>query len=118
MTWTTAAKEKPTEKYKDLSECSFISRGFKRMRGTDLVCGPLNEDSVYDLPLWTKGKTDAERRSVTCQNVDAALREWFLHGREKFDTWKYRLNKVLIDNGCPACTLTYDKLLLDYASNL
>lgn len=80
---------------RDLNEVEFLKRKwFFNDYYHRFVC-PLNLDVIKEMVLWTKDQYDS--RQITIDNVDFAISELSLHGKEIFDDFAIQFSKSLYD---------------------
>jgi hypothetical protein len=86
ITYTMADKEAESVPYIHISEVTFLKRGFRTDEDVECVVGPLDEESIEKmLMVWVRSKTiTPEEQAVAI--ISSAVREYFFHGKEKFDT--------------------------------
>lgn len=70
---------------RNLSDVSFLKRGFRFDKELRRYLAPLELDVVLEIPLWTKKRYDAVK--ITIDNVDTAIGELSLHGPEVFNKY-------------------------------
>lgn len=103
ITYTTPSKGAIIAPHSPLSELTFLARSFRR--DGERVFAPLEPSSIYGMVLWVKkpkkSATRAQINAQFCENVETAMKEWFHHGREKFDLEEQRLSEVCRQNGLP-----------------
>lgn len=98
-----------------IEEAQFISRGFEIHDGECFA--PLKETSCYNISNYYLDNGTGHAKQ-SCEGVEAALREWFQHGKQRFNAEKKRLNDLLIKAGLPRCELSYDSLLIARSKHL
>ncbi|APG77431.1 hypothetical protein 1 [Hubei picorna-like virus 71] len=89
----TGADKSSDLKYKPLTECVFLSRGFKELHG--FMVGPLNKSRMYKTTWWVHGNPayyynpDAERYADRAENIFNAylcvLQEAAIHGEDEYE---------------------------------
>jgi hypothetical protein len=94
-----------------LRDAEFLSRGFKRINNN--LFAPLRESANYSISNYYMDNGSGET-AQTLEVAEAALREWFHHGPERFAQEKTRINGLLAKAGLPAIELTYLQLLADW----
>jgi len=85
--------------YRDLTECSFLKRGFKQVPGHYMTVAPLHLDTVLEMPLWVKTETGVEEEVVS--NIHTCFEELALHGPAIYDHW----TKIIFENARKHLTL-------------
>jgi hypothetical protein len=68
---------------RDIGECSFFKRSFKYCNYRKRIVGPLNLETVLEIPYWTKKGKDADLIAV--DNALLAIGELSFHTKEVFD---------------------------------
>jgi len=91
LVYTSEDKSVSTVPYKPLSKCEFLKRGFKFHKGKWIA--PLNWDTIRQMPYWYRKGPDVPKR--ICDNVDCALREATMQGKNKFDLLFSKCSEVL-----------------------
>jgi len=77
--------------------------------------GALIDKSVFkSLHMYMRSKGSPNTPEMACAlNVDTALREWFNHGRDKYDEMRIKMKSVAeaakIDHMCAELDVTYDE---------
>lgn len=83
--YTAPNKDPAREKLSPLVDHAILKRGFRFEPALGQWLGPLDLDVVLELPLWTRKGLDYD--VIAMRNLDVALRELCLHGKEVFDHW-------------------------------
>ena len=105
MPYTTATKQDVSELYTPEGEVTFLKRNFCKMGG--MVFGQLPLDVVTDIPRWIRRKSGPAILAIR-QNMEAALAEMFVHGKQTFDEYKDKYNRYLISHQAAPIGLTYE----------
>lgn len=113
MTYTTTDKKSIGElRWQKIEDITYLKRRFVPKNG--LVLAPLERHVIEDMPQWIKNNGNDPFQATTV-NASAAVREMFHYGRDEFDFFRRRMEKLLRDNGCPPLhEKDYDELLHDY----
>lgn len=93
MIFTPASKsdEKEIPPIRNISDLTFLKRGFRYESKIGRVVAPLELRVVLDMPYWTKIDNS---REITEGNVDNTLEELALHGATIFDEWAPKIVKA------------------------
>lgn len=98
---------------KRLREVNFLQRRWEERDGL-LYC-PLNETSLQSMVQWVMESPNMRNEELFKVKCHTACREWFLHGREKFEHHKAIINKFLnTQGGYQMFTESYDDLFNIY----
>ena len=81
--YTGEAKEDELRPFRELSEISFLKRGFN-YEGRECYAA-LDLDTILEIPYWAYGAENME--STVRSNVEVALRELSLHPAAVWDAW-------------------------------
>lgn len=96
---------------------TFAKRTFRFDSDIGSIVAPLNQDSIYRMLCFKKdrdnGMTDVQHYAVL---LDVAAREFFLHGREKYDSFVSRGEKIASEMNIPAEWRTFDYFVSKYNS--
>jgi hypothetical protein len=88
---------------------TFLKRRFVRDTASVYIKGPLDEDSLINSVLWVNKRGD--QQTLTFQVATAALREWALHSRQKFNEVKRFMNNVLRNHSWRLIDLEYSEVI-------
>lgn len=102
MNYTTSAKTEVTECYMNERDIEFLCRGFRlfQYEGVRYVFAPLNKDSIYGMLAWIRKPTNGNTEEGQIrQNIDTALREMFLHGRQEYENFTCVLQRICLESG-------------------
>jgi hypothetical protein len=94
--------------------CDFLKR-HNRLHEVGYYLGALDENSILkSLKAVLKSK-HVTVHEQSAQNIDGALREWFLHGREKYEERREQMKRVAesedISHMCQMLNKTFDDCL-------
>nr|QUS52719.1 hypothetical protein 1 [Mute swan feces associated picorna-like virus 17] len=90
LTYTDEAKSGEVVETRKLSDIAYLKRRFV-MDGQGIYTGPLDFDVVMEMCNWIKGNTPV---AATQLNVETALFELGLHGKEKYEEYSQKLEKA------------------------
>jgi len=76
---------------RNLSDLSFCKRSFKFDKEAGKYVGPLNEQSIIDSLYWFKKNQSDEQYA---DKITFALSELSLHGKDVFDKYVYKIEKI------------------------
>lgn len=82
--FTMPDKESVPTEYMNDSDADFLKRKNVYNPDTGLIHAALDEDSIFK-SLHTVVKSSIGEKAHAAGNIEGALREWFHHGREKFE---------------------------------
>jgi hypothetical protein len=105
---TSADKKSAIEASKDYKEVTFLKRRF--VIDGERVLAPLDEDSIYKMLCYKVLPSHCSDEEHEKSILNAAQREFFLHGEEKFDDFQ----ELMKDNKLYNAGLTYEKLSKEY----
>jgi hypothetical protein len=108
IVFTMPDKTSDPRPYMSLSELDFLKRRFRWEPALNRYVGPLAEDSIMKSLHAVVESSALTPREVACQNIDGALREWFFHGREVFDTRLEQMKRIAKIENLPCRTLNLD----------
>ncbi|APG77424.1 hypothetical protein [Hubei picorna-like virus 38] len=95
--------------YTSILEATFLKSGFKpHPARKGMWLAPIDEDTIEETPKWIRSCPDTE--AATYQNAEAALRDSFGLGEDKFNQIKNKLNDALIQANLPTILLTWEEL--------
>ena len=94
------------------ADADFLKRKNVFMPEVGMHLGALDEDSIFK-SLHSVLKSPAVSLTEQCtMNIDGALREWFAHGRDIYETRRAQMQKVAdeagISHGCSGLSLSFD----------
>lgn len=90
--YTSANKEAEIVPFKKLSEVQFLKRSFRYEPLLGRYVGPLDIDSIVEIPLWTK-KNDS--LAITESNINEFLDELCLHSDEVWNKYAPDFQKAV-----------------------
>lgn len=93
FTYTNEDKNGDMLRFKKLSECSFLKRGFKKDYATMKYLAPLSLETIIDMCNWTK--KSAPPGSVE-QTVDTFFMELSLHDDEEWESYAPTMREACI----------------------
>jgi hypothetical protein len=93
--------------------CDFLKR-HNRLHEVGWYLGALDEASIFkSLKAVLKSK-HCSVREQSAQNIDGAIREWFLHGREVFERRQAQVREIAEKNGishmCTMLDCSFDEM--------
>jgi hypothetical protein len=93
MSYTTADKQEitPTTPLQALEDVVFLKRSIRKEPMADRYVAPHDLDSLLEMSLWVRGKTDQERRQNSMSTFDQMMHELSLHSEEVYDLWAPKL---------------------------
>lgn len=115
MVFTMPDKKRTPTEYMTRKESHFLKRESKILGDTNLLCGALEEDSIFkSLHCVLKSRAVTTMEQSIC-NIDGAAREFFFHGPEVYETRRLQLIEVAERHNlrplCPGLELTFDDRL-------
>lgn len=87
--YTTELKGEAVFPFRPLTEIEFLKRSFRKDFLLNRWVAPLRESAIAEMLNWTKKGKEGDQISV--DNLIFAIREFSLHGEEKFNFWKNHL---------------------------
>lgn len=118
MKFTMPDKESEPTPYMTDEEADLLKRKNVYSEDTGVIMGALDEDSIFKSLHATLKSKALTKEQQSMQNIDGALREWFSHGREKYEERRQQLLKVAegadILHGCSVIHETYDDRLTQW----
>lgn len=112
MKFTMPDKTSTPTPFMNADDADFLKRKNVYNEGIDQCCGALEESSIFkSLHANVRSKAlTANELSADC--IDGALREWFYHGREVYETRQAQMLKVAQEAGiyhmCGMIQTTYE----------
>lgn len=118
MVFTMPDKESIPTEYMEDSDADFLKRHNIFNEDTGMIHGALDEASIFkSLHVVLESKV-ASFEDQCISNVDGALREWWQHGREVYETRRSQMNKVAdvheMLKSCKMLTKTYEDGLVRF----
>nr|CAJ81003.1 polyprotein [Rice tungro spherical virus] len=94
--------------YEDITKMSFLKRGFERVESSGFLWkAPLDKTSIEERLNWIRDcPTPVEALE---QNIESALHEAAIHGRDYFDDLVQRLNSALRRVMLPPTDITFEE---------
>lgn len=109
---TAADKDSELKPYARFKELDFLKRKFEWSKELQRYVGPIQESSIYR-SLCQYMKSDTDEMLIAASNIDGALDEWFLHGRNVYEDRAQKLRQIAKEFGydclCNRLHLTYDQ---------
>jgi hypothetical protein len=112
--YTMPDKESDLRDFLNPDEFEFLKRQSVWHPKLGVHTGALLDKSIYkSLHCFMRGKNCVETEEFACaQNIDGALREWFHHGEDKYESQRKKMievaNRAHIAYLCSELDLTYD----------
>lgn len=118
MVFTMPDKKCTPTKYMTRAESHFLKRESKLLGDTNLLCGALEEDSIFkSLHCVLKSKAVTTMEQSIC-NIGGAAREFFFHGPEVYELRRQQLIVVAERHNilplCPELQLSFDDRLQEW----
>lgn len=111
IVFTMPDKSSEATRFMSHSESHFLKRESKLVEGTSILCGALEEDSIFKSLHSVLRSRHVSTMEQSIGNIQGAAREFFFHGRETYNVRVSQLREVAEEhNILPAC----DGLLLSY----
>jgi hypothetical protein len=92
--------------------CDFLKRT-NRFHEVGYYLGTLDEESIFKSLKAVLRSKHCSLNEQSAQNIDGALREWFFHGREKYELRREQMKEVASRNGlshmCPMLDRTFEE---------
>jgi hypothetical protein len=115
MKFTMPDKESEPTPYMKDEDADLLKRKNIYSEDTGKIMGALDEDSIFKSLHATLKSKALTREQQSMQNIDGGLREWFAHGRDKYEQRRSEMHQVAkaadIAHGIPGLHLTYDDRL-------
>jgi len=105
---TTAEKDGRTHSWKTVMEVSFLKRKFVLDDNTLCVFGALDIEVIHDLFVWMRQNSKTVSRVQMLENVHNAFQYLFAYGRDVYEKYFVRVNKLLSMYGFEGYFVTYD----------
>jgi hypothetical protein len=95
MTFTMPDKESEATEFMEFNETDFLKcvNRFDPDLGHNVA--QLSEDSIFKSLHRVLASKVLSREEAAAQNIDGAMREWFFHGREKFELRQKQMKQVV-----------------------
>jgi hypothetical protein len=115
MVFTMPDKESEPTPYMNDRDVDFLKRHNIFNPETGLIHGALQEASIFkSLHSVLKSKV-VSPQDQSAMNIDGALREWFQHGRDKYELRRQQMiqvaEKAQLSHMCSELQITYDQRL-------
>lgn len=106
MKFTMPDKESTPTKFMSDADADFLKRKNVFCPELNTTMGALDEDSIFkSLHSNLKSKANTKEK-LAADNIDGALREWFNHGRDKYESRRTQMQEVAkISNISHICTM-------------
>jgi hypothetical protein len=115
MKFTMPDKESTPVPYMTDEDADLLKRKNVFSEDTGMIMGALEEDSIFKSLHATLKSSALTKEQQSMQNIGGALREWFGHGRAKYDKRLEQMKEVAdraeISHGIPDLSVTYDERL-------
>jgi hypothetical protein len=112
VTVTSGRKDGELKKYDHFDDTDFLKRRFRFDEDVQHYLGPLVEESIFKSLHAIKESKVVTNKVVSAGNIDNALSEFFLHGRELYEKRRTQLTEVAKDcdltNLCKTIGMSYD----------
>lgn len=109
--YTMPDKTSDSRPYMRAEECDFLKRKSVYHPELDVKLGALSEDSIFK-SLHCVGKSELTPETQAVTNIDGAMREWFLHGRDVYEKRRAQMREVAVEHGlvawCNELSLDFD----------
>lgn len=118
MVFTMPDKESTPTKYMNDSDADFLKRHNVFNDDTGMIHGALDETSIFK-SLHTVLESKVVSLEDQCiSNIDGALREWWQHGREVYETRRAQMKQVAfihqMHDACQMLNESYDDRLVHF----
>lgn len=115
IVFTMPDKESVATEYMHDLDADFLKRKNVTIPELNLCVGALDESSIFKSLHCVLKSSAVTTTQQSMSNIDGALREWFAHGREKYETRRTQMNQVAnatgISHGCLMLNQSYDDQL-------
>lgn len=91
MTYTDETKTGQMVPHRTLADVQFLKRKFVYDLELARWRAPLTLETILEMPNWVRRTPDINTDAQTCLNVEAAVRELAIHGRETFEKYAAEL---------------------------
>jgi hypothetical protein len=103
--YTDETKQTATTPFKPLNQCTFLKRAFGRINDKNVA--QLDPNTITEMVMWKRNTlTDAEAIKQTTRHAGF---EAFLHGREYYNWFSGKVNKLLDRQSIPTGILTFSE---------
>lgn len=92
-------------------ELSFLKRGLVRDPEYGGYRGPLEEESIEKMMCWFDISSSINEETWLPDVVDNVMREYFIHGREKFHEREAHYKKLCREEDIPYKAASYDEMM-------
>jgi hypothetical protein len=115
MKFTMPDKKSEPIPYMTDEEADLLKRANVYSEDTGMIMGALDNDSIFKSLHAALRSKAITREQQAMQNIDGALREWFSHGRDVYETRREQMIEVAkradIIHGCSVVHESYDDRL-------
>lgn len=94
IVFTMPDKESEPTEYMQSDDVDFLKRKNVFMEDLGVPIGALDEDSIFKMLHTVLASKAISPRQQAAENIDTALREWFAHGREKYELRRSQMRRV------------------------
>jgi len=108
MKFTMPDKESAPRSFMSRDEADFLKRKDRYDEDLGVYVGALDEASIFKSLHSILESKEVTPEEVCTQNVDGALREWFFHGRDVFETRRSQMKEIARRANLPCRTLDDD----------
>jgi len=108
MKFTMPDKESAPRPFMSRYEADFLKRKDRYDEDLGVYVGVLEEASIFKSLHSILESKEVTPEEVCTQNVDGALREWFFHGREVFESRREQMKEIARRANLPCRTLDDD----------
>lgn len=121
-TYTMPDKDMPLMPYLPPHLFEFLKRESKFIPEIGVHVGALNESSIFkSLHAFIRDKNCEDSEELACaKNIDMAIREFFNHGRDVYETRRHQLTEVANRNSirhlCTMLEVDFDTMVSDWKS--
>ncbi len=95
--YTMAEKDAASVPYIHISQSSFLKRAFVFDKDIGAIVAPLDESSFHKMLTYRLPKADMASEAHAICVIETAQREYFFHGKDKFDDRQAFFRQLVID---------------------
>lgn len=110
---TPANKQGVPQKYIPFEDLTFVKRRFSYNSELGYIA-PIETDSIYKGLMFEKKQCGVSPEQRLCDVIEGAQREYFLHGYDKFISFRAWISNVISEYRLPAKLLDYSDLRREY----
>jgi hypothetical protein len=107
LTYTPPSKTGDHSRYMNLNEVDFLKRKNTFIPDLGLNIGALDEDSILKSLSYGIKSPHVTDEELIGQVIDGALHEYFAHGAEKYEDFRYKVSTFLRKHNLSRYSLTY-----------